>query len=165
MRQSRIASSVVVLGGIACAACGAEPIPFTPVSDVKLLMQRVVDPAADAVWDSVGTIITIDGIEEIAPQTDEEWTAVRYGAAVLMESGNLLMLGDRARDNEAWMRLSADLAEAGAAALAAAEARDPEAVFAVGEQVYFACDRCHNLYWVGDETRRPMLDLVEPDEF
>ena len=130
--------------------------PFKPMADVKELMVSVVDPAADVLWDSVGTVITEEGVDDWYPVTEEEWAEVRNAAVVLMESGNLLMIGDRARDQEAWMAMCEQMVDAGAAALEAAESKDPDAVFAVGEQVYFACDRCHNLYWVGDEQRRPV---------
>lgn len=116
-------------------------------------MVSVVDPAADAVWDSVGAIASEQGVEEWQPRSDEEWAAVRNGAVVLMESGNLLMMEGRARDDGLWMQLSRGLIDAGAAALRAAEARDPSAVFAVGETVYLACDRCHGAYWIGDADR------------
>ena len=68
--------------------------------DVKSLMIAMVDPAADILWDAVGTIITIEGVDEWYPETDEEWAEVQSAAIVLMESGNLLMMGDRARDQE-----------------------------------------------------------------
>ena len=54
---------------------GPAPPPFKPVVDTKLLMQAVVDPNADAIWDSVKSIDTKDGSQEIRPKTDEEWTA------------------------------------------------------------------------------------------
>ena len=40
-------------------AVPASP-PFTPVADVKELMEMVIDPAADVVWESVGAIITAE---------------------------------------------------------------------------------------------------------
>ena len=49
--------------------------------------------------------------------------------------------------------MSQGLVAAGMLALEAAENQDVEAIYAVGEDVYNACDRCHNLYWVGDEAR------------
>ena len=70
---------------------------------------------------------------------------------VLAESGNLLMLGDRAKGEGPWMIMSRALVEAGTAALEAAEAKDADAVFAVGEQIYNACETCHVLYWYTDE--------------
>lgn len=146
--------SVLAVGG-----CGAsEAPPFKPMADVKQLMVSIVDPAADVLWDSVGTIISEDGVDEWYPRTDEEWAAVRNSAVVIMEAGNLLMIGERARDNQTWMQMSRAMVDAGAAALEAAESRDPDAVFAVGETVYVACDRCHGLYWIDDQDRGRIRD-------
>ena len=145
----------LLLGVILMAACEtpstAPPPPFTPVGDVQQLMEMVIDPAADIVWESVGTIVTLDGTEEIFPRSDEEWSTVRNSAMVLAESGNLLMVGDRSKGEGPWMIMSQALVEAGMVALEAAEAKDPEAVFAVGEQIYNACETCHVLYWYTEE--------------
>lgn len=60
---------------ILCAACGRAPPPppFKAVADNKLLMQSVIDPNADLVWDSVKTIITSKGTQEFRPRSEEEW--------------------------------------------------------------------------------------------
>jgi hypothetical protein len=136
---------------VACETPSTAPPPFVPVGDVQQLMEMVIDPAADIVWESVGTIVTFDGTEEIFPRSDEEWSTVRNSAMVLAESGNLLMVGDRAKGEGPWMIMSQALVEAGMVALEAAEAKDPEAVFAVGEQIYNACETCHVLYWYTEE--------------
>ena len=143
------------VGAVLMAACEAppappSPTPFVPVADVQQLMEMVIDPAADVVWESVGTIITAERTEEIFPRSDEDWAVVRNNAMVLAESGNLLMLGDRAKGEGPWMIMSRALVEAGTAALEAAEAKDADAVFAVGEQIYNACETCHVLYWYTD---------------
>ena len=113
----------------------------------------MIDPAADLVWDAVGTVITADSVDHWEPETDEEWAVVRNGAVTLVESANLLMIGDRARDQDTWMRMTQGMIDSGQRMLEAVEARDVEAVFALGEDVYNACDSCHNLYWVGDTDR------------
>ena len=136
---------------VACETPSTAPPPFVPVGDVQQLMEMVIDPAADIVWESVGTIVTLDGTEEIFPRSDEEWSTVRNSAMVLAESGNLLMVGDRAKGEGPWMIMSQALVEAGMVALEAAESKDPEAVFAVGEQIYNACETCHVLYWYTEE--------------
>lgn len=133
---------------------GPEPPPLAPKASVKDLMVSIVDPAADALWDSVGSVISEEGVDEWYPKTDEEWAAVRRNAVTIMESGNLLMIGDRARDHGAWMEMSRGLVDAGAEALEAAESKDPDAVFAVGEKIYVTCERCHGLYRV-DEVAVP----------
>ena len=56
------------------------------------------------------------------------------------------------------------MVDAGAAALEAAESKDPDAVFAIGETVYFACDRCHGLYWIDDADRGRIRDTPRTRE-
>jgi hypothetical protein len=120
--------------------------PFRPVADVRLLMDSMIDPAADVGWNAVATIITSAGIEERAPKDDSEWTVVRNSAVILMESGNLLMMQPRAKDNREWMKTSQGLVDAGAQVLKAAEAQDAAALFASGEVVDNACEACHRIY-------------------
>ena len=90
---------LVIIGALFLPACsGAAPPPFRPVADVKQLMASVVEPAAEVYWDAVGTIIDANGVTEIEPTTTEEWDAVRNAAYVVAESGNLLMMSNRAKD-------------------------------------------------------------------
>lgn len=135
------------------AACSPAPTarapsapPFTTELNLKQLMTLVIDPSADVVWDSVKTIITTDGTKEIAPKTEEEWAAVRTGAATLIEAGNMLMLDGRAMDQKMWMASARRLSAAGAVTLKAAEAKNAEGVFNAGGQIYNACKICHDNY-------------------
>jgi len=139
---------VVGLMVFACAACGSAPAPppFRAVADNKLLMQSVVDPNADIVWDSVKTIVTKEGTEDFRPKTDEQWAAVRNAAVALTESGNLLMLVPRAKDGGEWMKRSQELINTGEAAIRAADARNADRLFTVGGDIYEACSNCHRQY-------------------
>jgi hypothetical protein len=130
------------------AAAPAAGPPFQVAFNNKQLMDWIIDPNADFLWDSVGTITTAQGREEIQPKTDEEWAAVRNAAAVLVESGNLLMMEGRARDKDDWMIVSRGLADAAATAVEAAEAKDVDALFDAGGAVYEACTACHAKYVV-----------------
>jgi len=145
----------LLVGAVLFAGCAPEPTgpPFRPTATVQELMAHMIDPAADLVWDAVGTVITADSVDHWEPQTDEEWAVVRNGAVTLVESANLLMIGDRARDQDTWMRMTQGMIDSGQRMLEAVDARDVEAVFALGADVYDACDSCHNLYWVGDTDR------------
>jgi hypothetical protein len=120
--------------------------PFHTILDLKQFMLLVIDPAADGVWDSVKTIVTKKGTEEIRPKTDEQWTAVRGSAATVAEAANLLMLDGRARDKKEWMTAVRRLIDAGEKAMKAAEAKDADAVFATGGEIYEACRACHLRY-------------------
>ena len=123
----------------------AQGTPFHTIADTKQLMNWILDPAADVVWGAVGTIITAEGTERIEPKTDEEWTAVRNSAAVVAESGNLLMLPGRARDQE-WMDFARKLIDTANETLQAAEAKDAETLFTAGSDMYLVCAACHEKY-------------------
>ena len=130
------------------AGCGGpQPPPFKPVADVKQLMQAVVDPSADVVWESVKTTFTKDGVEERQPRNDEEWANVRNHAMMLTEAGNLLMMAPRAKDGDAWMKMSRALVDVGEVALRAAESKNVDQLYDVGGQIDEACETCHKKYW------------------
>jgi hypothetical protein len=151
----RIVLCVLLMSSVALGGCAGESqeSPFRPVASVSQLMSTMMDPAADVVWDAVGTVVSNDGVEHWEPETDEEWGAVLNAAMTVTESANLLMIGDRARDQETWMRMAQAMVAAGQLAIEAAENQDVEAIYGVGEAVYNACDSCHTLYWIGDADR------------
>lgn len=147
MRNRHRLARVLWLAGVlhlgwGCAA-DVEPPPFQPVSTVGELMHDVVIPNAEIVWDSVGTIFTLEETQEIAPAGEDEWVAVQGAARTLMEAGNLLMMEGRAKDSGVWMERSGDLVRAGAAVLEAAEAEDAAMLFDRGELIFNACQGCH----------------------
>jgi hypothetical protein len=125
---------------------GPTPPPFKPVVDTKLLMQAVVDPNADAIWDSVKTIDTKEGSQDFRPRTEEEWTAVRNAAISVAEAGNLLMLVPRAKDGGEWMKRAQEMIDTGEAAIRAAEAKNADRLFTVGGDIYETCSNCHRQY-------------------
>ena len=153
----RTTCGFVLVGALALSGCAAEDEPAGPPFDMRHttrdLMAGMIDASADALWDAVGTVWDENGEHYWEPETDEDWLAVTGAAMTLIESGNLLMLGSRARDTEQWYVYSQDMIDAAAVALAAAEARDPDRIFDSGETVYNACNNCHNVYWIGDEQR------------
>jgi hypothetical protein len=132
--------------GVLATGCGPAPPPFRPVADVKTVCSGILDPAAMRVWNAVGWVDTAQGTEEIYPKTDEEWLAVRNAAATVAESGNLLMMAPRARDEADWMRVSQALVDMGEEAMKAADAKDRDQVFKVGGDLYEVCSNCHAKY-------------------
>ena len=155
----RIVTSLTV--ALTVSACAPEsdpgsetvPTPFQEVADIRQLMLTVIEPAAEVYWDSVGTIMDMEGTREIAPRTNEEWAAVRNAAMVVAESGNLLLMPKRALDDQQWTDLSLELIDSARLALIAAEARDPIAVFEAGGDLYLICSDCHATF--APDTLRP----------
>jgi len=109
------AITLVILGLVGAAAVSAQQAQagVRPVASVLQLHAVMINPSSDAVFGAAGD----------PPATDAAWLQASGQALVLAESGNLLMLGRRARDNAAWMRLSRAMVDAAAAAAAAAEQR------------------------------------------
>src|SRR6478672_10158588 len=68
---------------------------YRPTATVKDIMDALVDPGSDYIWDSVETVVSAKGTEEKAPHTDEEWKAVRNHAIMLLEATNLLQMPGR----------------------------------------------------------------------
>ncbi|MGE0158150.1 MAG: hypothetical protein AB7T31_01990 [Gemmatimonadales bacterium] len=140
----------------ACAPAEDEPATasnYRPVGDVADLMAGVVEPAAEVYWDAVGVIVDAEGEHQLAPQTDEDWLAVRAAAYTVAEAGNLLMMPERALDQSAWIAMSQSLVEVGQRALEAADARSLDGVFDMGAEMYYVCTNCHSTY--ASETLRP----------
>src|SRR6476646_11689380 len=68
---------------------------YRATATVKDIMDALVDPGSDYIWDSVETIVSAKGVEEKAPHTDEEWKEVRNHAIMLLEATNLLQMPGR----------------------------------------------------------------------
>lgn len=136
--------------GVALAALACDPAPspptFVPVATVQQVMASILEPAADTYWDAVGSVDDSSGTHSHSPGTPEAWDAVRNAAYTMTESGNLLMMAPRARDQGEWMALSRAMIAAGQHAIKAAEARDTVAVFNAGAAVYESCTNCHARY-------------------
>lgn len=119
-------------------------------------MLWILDPATDVIWDSAGTIVTAEGETDLSPTTEAGWEKVRNHAATVAESGNLLMLPGRTR-GPAWNAYSQALVAAGQRAMFAAEARDADALFDAGGQLYVVCRSCHAHFLIPEEAEREEL--------
>ncbi len=139
---------LVVVGASACNTSPPAPPPFQTTVNMKDLMLNVVDPAADGIWDAVGTVITMDGTFEKFPATDDEWAGVRSYAIQLAESGNLLMLPSRSNGSPEWIADAQALIAQSTRAIKSIEAKDKDALFTIGGDIYDACTSCHNKFIV-----------------
>ena len=132
------AITLVILGLVGAAAVSAQQAQagVRPVASVLQLHAVMINSSSDAVFGAAGD----------PPATDAAWLQASGQALVLAESGNLVMLGGRARDNAAWMRLSRAMVDAAAAAAAAAEQKNPDALAAAGDATTASCEACHQPY-------------------
>jgi cytochrome c556 len=78
-----------------------------------------------------------------APKSDAEWAVVRRSALTLQESGDLLA---KRNSQDDWQKDAKMLADAGAAAYQAAQAKDFQALAALTESLDASCTTCHKQY-------------------
>lgn len=119
------------------AAAQAPPEPFPPTASVKQLMLDLIHPSSNDI---------LLAIYRGGPKDDKEWAAVRRGALALAESGNLLMIRGRTRDQADWMKDARMLVDAGNAAYKAAQAKDAKALAALAGSIDASCTTCHKQY-------------------
>jgi hypothetical protein len=120
--------------------------PFQTTVNMKDLMLNVIDPAADTLWEAVGTVIDETGTYEKAPATQDDWDAVRAGAIQLAEAGNLLLIPARSGGSPEWIAESRAMIDAANRAIAIIEAKDKDALFTVGGDIYDVCTNCHKQF-------------------
>lgn len=118
------------------AATASAPPTTRPVGTMSDIMVKFIYPASDAVF----------YIETRQPETNEQWTMLQGQLLMLAESGNLLMLPGRARDNDQWMADARLLVDAGRAAYAAAMKKDVAGLVDVNKVLYESCTTCHRHY-------------------
>ena len=166
--------------GSAPPAPPAAPLwgDFKPVVSVKELMRDVIDPLADNVFLSVGSVVTKAGTVDTRPTTDEDWQKIRTGAVGLAEGIYLLKVPRNftppGEDNNI---TGSDVVELSAAEIRAKVERDPvewnarieatrnaalsvmeivkkkdvEALWGAGEDLDTTCEACHRSYWYPGE--------------
>src|SRR5262249_44262884 len=95
MRSHTLLIVCVVVIAAACSnqeRSAANPATFATVKDI---MDSMVDPSADFMFESVAEIADERGVTQKAPQTDDDWKQVRRHALVLLEAPNLLVMEGR----------------------------------------------------------------------
>jgi hypothetical protein len=139
----------MTLGLLAAAmvsACGQETPDanaYRPVATVDEVMDAIVIPASDTVFDAV---VYENGALVQAPKTDDDWFRVRMDALAVAEAGNLLMMPGRARDAEEWVRFARAMVDSAETVARAAESHDVDRVLRTGGEMYRACAGCHQKY-------------------
>ena len=162
----------------ACNKAQSPPPELIRTATIKDIMDSMVDPSGDFMFESVVQIADEHGISEKAPKTPKEWEEVRHRALVLLEAPNLLAMegrkvaqtGEKSEnpqvelqpeqiqklvdgDRPAFLRRARRLQDAAVQALKAVDARDKDALFRSIESIDKACESCHLHYWYPNDKR------------
>jgi hypothetical protein len=187
LRHLAIATAILA----AMAGCTRRPVAppappapkaaaaFEPRASIQEVMQSIVDPSADAMWDAVSTEVDAKGTVEHQPRTPEEWQAVRRYAVALAEGASLLSLPRPVAHGEGKLEdahvdgindakqvraaIDADpaaltappqaLHAAAREAVVAIDAHDAKRLLDAGERVDAACEACHSRYWYPHDVK------------
>lgn len=133
----------IVLLFLAGAVLAQAPA-YQPVASVAQIMLAMSYPASDAIF----------YVERNPPKNDNDWEALGRQGLLVAESGNLLMMPGRARDQGKWIDDARLMVQAGAAAFKAARAKDLQAVLALNSQLEASCVTCHQDYRPNYHKRR-----------
>jgi hypothetical protein len=133
--------TLVLLIAAVAAGCASESErtaeTFTPVANVREVMEAITIPSADRVWAAAAE----------PPTTDDGWQDAEHAGLALAESGNLLLMPGRAPEGDPeWTSRVNAMLRASAQAAGAARARDGQALFVTGEALYETCLACHQEY-------------------
>jgi hypothetical protein len=191
MKSSQLAS--VFLAALALAACqknaavapaaspavlpAAQPAaapPFVITASIQELMDAVIDPAADGLWDAVGITVTSKGTEMRQPRSDEQWQEARRRAIALVEGTNLLIMdgrklvapGSKVLDqntqgvvsaaegqelldsqHQTFVQFARALHDVGEQMLKAIDSKDAAGMMNAGAAMDGVCEGCHLKFW------------------
>jgi hypothetical protein len=151
---------------------------YRPTSTIKDIMDSMVDPSADYIWDAVSTEISAKGIIDKYPRTPKEWQEIRRKAITLVEATNLLIMPGRKvaqpgeksenpgielspeeinaildKDRATFVKHAMTLNDEAMKILKAIDEKNKDAILDGGAGIDEACESCHKIYWYPNEGK------------
>jgi cytochrome c556 len=184
------AAGLILLSGFA-SQCTSKAAPaavqpdLAPLVSIKELMENIIDPIADNIFDAVGTDASEKGVVETKPTTDEDWAKVKQGAVTLAEGTNLLKMpravappGDKNnsggpnapelspeqiqakidQDRALWNKHVNELRDSALKVLDIVKAKNTDALFQAGSELDRVCENCHLEYWYPGDKQAVLED-------
>ena len=136
MLRSRYALLFVMLATGLAGCLPEKSQSLLPVATVRNLMVGVTIPASNVVF----------RVASDRPENDADWQEVQINAQALADAGARLRVGVRGAGKEDWLRLAQAMADGAGQAAQAAARRDGDAVVTAGNEIYAACEGCHQLF-------------------
>jgi hypothetical protein len=164
-RIAATTGAVVLLLELAAGSSAQSGADYLPEATIVDIMNGMVMPFAQAVWNAVVYEDTVRG-----PETEEGWQQARNAAVALAESANVLVIPGRrvaapdkaagegelspkeieeliAKNRGAWVAHAHSLHAVAMQAIDAIDARDAEKLADVGGTLDAVCEGCHTQFW------------------
>ncbi len=149
---------------------GLNADPHRADATLVEIMDAIVMPAADTLWNAVTVEMTADGDIEKVPETDEEWAKLRRAAEQLAQSAEMIAVPGRTLEpvgtehpeyelNTAqmtalveakwsdWLADANTLHDAAMQSIQMIDARNVSGLSIVGGDLDAACESCHQQFW------------------
>jgi hypothetical protein len=145
---------------------------------IKQIMDSIIDPNAEALWDSVASYASVKHVEEKSPQNDADWNELRRRASTLSLAAHLLDApnrpvanpGDKSnnpnielspqqiealinKDRPAWRMLVHGLHNSAVLVMNAIDKKNLEGLRSANDALNVACEQCHQKYWYPNRPR------------
>jgi hypothetical protein len=183
----RLPCAVLLLALAACAggnapstsapaADAAKPaesaVGLTPVAAIQDIMDGMVMPSADVLWNATSVTSDATGTHDGKPKNDDDWKKLRYSALTLIEATNLLMMEGRkvskadfpadanaqalgskdieallAKNRTAFNGFAAAVRELGISMLKTIDERKVDPLSDLGGELDEVCESCHKVFW------------------
>ncbi|HTY93834.1 MAG TPA: DUF6644 family protein [Steroidobacteraceae bacterium] len=156
------------------AAAGSGPSDLT----IKTIMDSMVDPSGDYLFESVVDVADEHGITHKAPSTPQQWAIERQHLQILIDGQNLIIApgrrvgnpGDHSKDpkvelepaqvqalidsqHDEFVVRAGRLRDAAILGLKAVDARDPKALLVAITAIDKACESCHLHFFYPNDKR------------
>jgi len=135
---------------IAVAGCsdGAEREPdrYYTGQSMHDFMNKVMQPAAEGVWDKTGYLTDEDGFHTLFPQDDDEWQEAEAAALLVAELSNVLAIPGRRTAERDWDEAVKGVRLTSLAAADAARKRNEDDFMKFALALNNACQSCHVKY-------------------
>lgn len=160
-----------VLGISAALHAQQSPsLPYHPDATLVEVMDAIIMPAANSLWNAIAVDVTPEGIVEKGPETDEDWATLSASAVELAEASNLIVIPGRAvaaPDVESpeyelsptqiselmqshwsdWVAHSEALHRVAQTSILMIDARNAKGLSDAGGDLDAACESCHQQFW------------------
>jgi len=129
--------------GTALAQAPAETPALKSIGTMKELMVDLIFPTSNEIF----------YVGRNEQKTPKDWMDLQQNSLILAEAANILMAENRARDKDRWMRDAKLLQDVGGKAYKLAKAKDLEGLKGLNDELYEACQSCHEHYRPGYRRR------------
>jgi hypothetical protein len=179
------AAVFVIVGGL-LGACQNEAKPaapaasnFRPRASIAEVMESVVVPSADVLWNATAFDISKEGVKDFSPKTDEDWERVEWAGVTLAEGLNALLIPGRRvappgtvsespehelnpeqieeilkKEPEVWVGFVHALDDTVQEIQEAIRKRDLKALNEAGGALDEVCENCHLHFWYPNDNKK-----------